>query len=294
MKLFIIVILLIRYISCWKLHSTYNSTNFFDHFHFFSKKDPTGGVALYQNATSAVSKGLIRTNKKTVLIKADNTTVSSYGRDSIRLFSKESYNHGLFVIDLNHMPTGCGCWPAFWLVGNSWSKNGEIDIIEGVNTVKHNTISIHSNNKCIISSTTKLASGLSASSLTCSGTKCSTRITHPHAFGADFNQNNGGIYVVQWIKATSFHIWFFPRDSIPADITSGMLTTPALRYEYGSCNPAAFSNLTITLDLAFCGSWAGNSASYRQCPMSCETFVKGTPDAFSEAYWDINYIKVYQ
>lgn len=40
---------------------------------------------------------------------------------------------GISVIDLEHMPSGCGTWPAFWSVGPNWPSAGEIDIIEGVN-----------------------------------------------------------------------------------------------------------------------------------------------------------------
>lgn len=35
------------------------------------------------------------------------------GRPSIRIESKESYNHGLFIADFAHMPpSDCGLWPA--------------------------------------------------------------------------------------------------------------------------------------------------------------------------------------
>jgi hypothetical protein len=103
-----------------------------DQFRFFSKNDPSRGLALYQNETNAVSKGLIQMNNQSVLIKPNNKTVSSEGRESVRIHSKESYNHGLFIIDLNHIPTGCGVWPAFWLTGKSWGQNSEIDVSMGI------------------------------------------------------------------------------------------------------------------------------------------------------------------
>jgi beta-glucanase (GH16 family) len=53
----------------------------------------------------------------------------------VRLTSKNSYTHGLVILDLAHMPGGvCGTWPAFWMVGPNWPNSGEIDIIEGVNS----------------------------------------------------------------------------------------------------------------------------------------------------------------
>jgi hypothetical protein len=36
-------------------------------------------------------------------------------RESIRLEGKRRFNRGLFIIDIRHMPAGCGTWPAFWL-----------------------------------------------------------------------------------------------------------------------------------------------------------------------------------
>merc|ERR1711871_1577329 len=63
-------------------------------------------------------------------------------RRSIKLKSKRQYTVGedqwlrslLVVIDVTHVPTGCGTWPAFWMANEaSWPKYGEIDIIESTN-----------------------------------------------------------------------------------------------------------------------------------------------------------------
>lgn len=35
------------------------------------------------------------------------------------------------ILDVRHMPQGCGTWPAFWEVGANWPFGGELDIIEG-------------------------------------------------------------------------------------------------------------------------------------------------------------------
>ena len=45
---------------------------------------------------------------------SDSTSIASgRGRDSVRLISKNQYTHGLFVVDLAHMPgNACGMWPA--------------------------------------------------------------------------------------------------------------------------------------------------------------------------------------
>jgi hypothetical protein len=47
-------------------------------------------------------------------------------------------------------------------------------------------------------------------------------------------------------------------------------------------------------DLTFCGYWGGGLFG-QQCPNkgTCNDFVKNNPKDFIEAYWEINYVKVY-
>jgi len=56
----------------------------------------------------------------------------SRGRDSIRISSKRAFDESVVIIDLEHMPHGCGTWPAFWTRSQDgpWPTGGEIDIIE--------------------------------------------------------------------------------------------------------------------------------------------------------------------
>jgi hypothetical protein len=42
----------------------------------------------------------------------DITNKTPEGRPSIRIESKKKYDNGLIVLDLAHMPFGCGTWPA--------------------------------------------------------------------------------------------------------------------------------------------------------------------------------------
>lgn len=89
----------------------------------------------YVDQGTAQANGFINTDNGVISIGVDHTNVASgSGRESVRITSKNSYNHGLVILDLSHMPDGCGTWPAFWMVGPSWPTNGEIDIIEGVNS----------------------------------------------------------------------------------------------------------------------------------------------------------------
>ena len=112
----------------WTLQTDYSGNNFFDKFNFYSGADPTHGFVQYQNKENAQALGLASMQNNRILIKPDNKTVTPNGRPSVRLESVARYNSGLFLFDVNHMPTGCGTWPAFWLTGDNWPNNGEIDV----------------------------------------------------------------------------------------------------------------------------------------------------------------------
>ncbi len=67
----------------------------------------------YQDASKA---GLVKVVNNQVYLGVDFTktlSTSAQGRDSIRLEAKESFNNGLLIADIAHMPGNqCGIWPA--------------------------------------------------------------------------------------------------------------------------------------------------------------------------------------
>jgi hypothetical protein len=56
----------------------------------------------------------------------------SRGRDSNRIRSKQAFDESVVILDLEHMPYGCGTWPAFWTTSQKgpWPTGGEIDVLE--------------------------------------------------------------------------------------------------------------------------------------------------------------------
>ena len=63
---------------------------------------------------TALASGLVGNGSNTVHLGVDKTNVytpGGAGRPSVRLESKMTFTEGLFVIDLTHMPVGCGTWP---------------------------------------------------------------------------------------------------------------------------------------------------------------------------------------
>jgi hypothetical protein len=98
----------------YRLVQDYSGTGFFNNFNFFTGNDPTNGYVNYVDQGTAQSQGLINTNGGVAYIGVDHTNIASgRGRNSVRLESKRTYTHGLFVLNLGHMPGSvCGTWPA--------------------------------------------------------------------------------------------------------------------------------------------------------------------------------------
>lgn len=115
-----------------------------------------------------------------------------------------------------------------WMLGPDWPTNGEIDIIEGVNSQTSNDMTLHTDAGCSI---TKNSAdpftgniGTSNCDVNAAGQAanagCSIDATSSNTFGAGFNAIGGGVYATDW-TSQSINIYFFPRTAIPADITSG-------------------------------------------------------------------------
>ena len=153
-------------VALWSVASTSSSTRlavkldffdpaaaFEDRFNFFTGVDPTHGFVTYVNRTGA--KALVGRNGSSVVIRAGHNDTAKRPL-SVRIESRQLFEVGsLFVVDLDHVPVGCGTWPAFWLNGNgSWPATGEIDIIEGIGGEvqllnSRVEISMHTKNQCI-------------------------------------------------------------------------------------------------------------------------------------------------
>jgi hypothetical protein len=56
-----------------------------------------------------------------------------------------------------------------------------------------------------------------------------------------------------------------------------------------------YSDHNIIFNTDICGSWAGNAFQYASaCPnTTCEEYVSSNPSAFSDARWEIEYLRVY-
>lgn len=308
-------VLLRTSIAGYALTDSYAQNTFFGNFTAFTGTDPTAGFVQYADYNTAITTGLIGTvtnNGNATYIGVDSTSKNPAGRASVRIASQKTFNKGLFLADISHMPVGCGTWPAFWLLGGgTWPQGGEIDIIEGVNAAETNQMTLHTNAGCSVWNAGSLAT---ANTTNCDsnapGQKmnagCAYMSNDTTSYGAGFNTAGGGIYATEWTDQ-AIAIWFFPRSSIPADITAGSPDptkwgTPMSHFcgGPGYCDiDSHFQNMQIIFDTTFCGQWAGDQDVWAQSSCgsqatTCEAYVQNNPAAFKDAYWLVNSVEAYQ
>jgi len=136
-------------------------------------------------------------------------------------------------------------------------------------------------------------------------------VLKPDSFGSTFNSNSGGVYAMLW-DDSGISVFFFPRQSIPSDITSGDPDPsgwglPVAKWPAGACNPFQyFKDHVAIFDTTFCGDWAGGVWAGSGIPgqdlscaqitgqPSCQAFVLSNGSAFTEAYWEVSYVKLFQ
>ncbi|PYI21856.1 hypothetical protein BO86DRAFT_309881, partial [Aspergillus japonicus CBS 114.51] len=298
--------------TSYNLVQTWQGEGFLEYFDFYTGADPTNGFVTYTNQSYAESSGLVKVNNNgSFYMGVDHTTKLSTtgpGRESVRIESKKYYDHGLFIIDLAHMPGSvCGTWPAFWSTGANWPADGEIDIIEAVNLNTASEIVLHTSGTCDVSAQSDMTGTLTATH--CgedAGTTGCVVQSSEGSSGTPFNEQGGGVYAMEW-QEDYIKFWYFARDSIPTSITAGTPDISAfgtpMGHLQGSCNFAEhFKSQKFIFDTTFCGDWAGGVFLSSGCPISdktsatksCVAYVAENPSAFEESFWEINYIKIFQ
>lgn len=154
---------------------------------------------------------------------------------------------------------------------------GEIDIIEGVDDYTANQATLHTTAGCTLASNNPSAlnmTGILVDSTDCNvattaNAGCGIRATASNTYGPGFNSNGGGVYAsmlsislhldgvklmcpclctVQW-DTSGIQVFFFPRNAIPSDITSGApqpsswtASSRMASWPASTCNPFQFFN----------------------------------------------------
>ncbi|TQS37549.1 hypothetical protein Golomagni_01971 [Golovinomyces magnicellulatus] len=307
----------------------YQGNTFFDKFDFFTEIDPNLGFVQYEDRNTASNSKLINVNDaQQVYIGVDYQNTynvnEARGRPSIRLETKKTYQYGLFVFDLSHMPANtCGKWSAFWTTNKQeWPRWGEIDIIENIHETNVTMEALHTSAGCSLAGNqisnqmtgtqkTYNCDGAATSSSygsQSSGQGCVAENTNPNSYGTSFNEVGGGVYVMEW-NNQAIKIWQFRHENVPQDLSAGSPNPsgwemPVFSSAQGNCNiDEHFKDQRVIIDSAFCGNWAGQdvfwkeTSCYKSDPAkypTCNSYVANNPGAYKEAYWLINSLKVYQ
>lgn len=175
-------------------------------------------------------------------------------RESIRLEGKRRFNRGLFIIDVRHMPQGCGVWPAFWMTDEAnWPVNGEIDIVEGINYQNEAKTALHTTKQCdmddvpvgTMSGTWDTAVGIPDGKTGIPDmTKREARncfVYDPHqwlnqgcvaidtdggSLGVPLNEKGGGVFALEWDPQNKhLRTWVFaPHTAVPENLVKAIRT----------------------------------------------------------------------
>ncbi|KAG9100553.1 hypothetical protein FRC06_003969 [Ceratobasidium sp. 370] len=298
--------------ATYTVSDTFVGTSFLTNFDHQAIADPTHGRVNYVDQTTAQRLNLTYASSSSFVMRADYTTTlsaSGPGRNSVRIQSKKQWSTHLEIMDVRHMPQGCGSWPAYWTTDtNNWPANGEIDIIEGVNDQSPNAATLHTTTGCTQPATrdqTGHVTNTDCNWLVNGNAGCGVQAPTTNSYGPSFNTNGGGWYAMER-TSTYIKVWFWPRNSatVPAAVKSGANSvdtssfgTPFASFVNTSCDIAGhFGPENIIINLTFCGDWAGNTDVYAGsgCPSTCVDYVNNNPAAFKDAYWDIAALRVYQ
>ena len=159
----------------YKLVERQEGEDFFQYYQFYQGADSVGsnGYNMYVGFKEADELGIVNVtflpdemvtpntttsrlhhrsdNKQKPFVFMGSAATQQGPRDSIRLEGIRRFDRGLFIIDVRHIPAGCGVWPAFWLTDEpNWPVNGEIDILEGVNYQSNAKTALHSTQGCVM------------------------------------------------------------------------------------------------------------------------------------------------
>lgn len=129
-----------------------------------------------------------------------------------------------------------------------------------------------------------------------------------NSYGTPFNTAGGGVYAL-YLEAQRARVWFWPNAQVPADARSdspspngwaAASVVADFQTANGGCDVASnFHTQSVIINIDFCGSgvgqewWDSNADCVRAAP-TCEEYVAENPAAFSEAYWLINSVKLFQ
>jgi len=258
-------------------------TTFFDEWEFLLN-DPNQGAAQYVDRAQAIQNRVIEAGQ-TAIMRA-GPKGANLKRMSAKIETTRKWKYFLMAIQMNHVPWGCGIWPAFWTrspdVG--WPNGGELDIIESTNEQpSRSSFHVGIPNRCQLNPSMAKKPGCTQFidvEMNNTGTyDCVTN--YPTQIGCAPNvlplldgqqlSAQPSVIAVEWTE-DYIKIFRIPTQSIPADL-AGDAPQPDTWDQWviayypfaaseqsvpGSCPNHAnlMAEQKIVLSLGFCGDWA--------------------------------------
>lgn len=314
--------------TMYQLFDYYDSVGLFDRFTFVEGPDPMNGYNNNVSKLEALQQGLFTYNDtmkynrphKQCIIKVSKILNNStnFMRNSIKMESQKPYNGGLFILDIDHMPSGLSVWPIFSLNGKNWPCDGEIRIGQTFNSIDWNSsqnfTSLHTEQICIQDTIPGITNeGVCGSGIQYSGNRicrpCDKNngndcpyngcgiFTGSGTAGDSFNKQGGGVFACEWILDGTIKIWIVPRIRVPEYVPfyADKLDTskwPIPHVEFKPC-PGSFTNNYLTLSTTLCGE-RGDEYFMAKKSGSCASYIADPDSNFDNAKWIINYLKVFQ
>ncbi|KAK7969383.1 hypothetical protein PG988_008456 [Apiospora saccharicola] len=278
----------------YKIADKFNAANFYDKWDFV-----TAG-------------NLVQINKDDFYLGADYTTpmpgdwTKYHGRNSVRVESRESYNHGLFIGDFSHLPKPtCGTWPAFWMFGSK----GEFDFLENWNDLPFNRITAHTgdpSHSCTIKQTDMTAEIDTKNCADNAPGQYPYQACSAHSYDGVFGSNTGGLLLTfdedatEW---TSEYIRQWTWKTAPADVLAGKPDPSKWgkpMFQVSDCNiDQSFADLHFVLNINFCSVAAQGDKWNSTCQAStrhdtCMEHVAANAGAFKDSYFKVKGISVFK
>lgn len=286
---------------------------FFDFFNFedWSTDYTTHGSVSYAPRAVALQAGFAGVRSGLAYMAVDNSSAPTARPRSIRLRSRTVYDGGLFVIDVAHLPTGCGSWPAFWSFGPNWPVNGEIDLIEGVNVQDSVRTTLHTSPGCTMARDAVMSGTWLQRDCAAGGANLGCSVVGGEgSFGSAFNANGGGVFAMEW-NPDGVRAWFWAHGAPrPADINDTANSpspdswgTPYASFTFGAqCSAQHFNNHSLIFDTTLCGAWAGAADVWAQsgCDVQtghavCADYIAHASAAqLATAHWLVRSLTIYQ
>ncbi|TLS29389.1 hypothetical protein PpBr36_01952 [Pyricularia pennisetigena] len=312
--------------QAYQIEETYDTSNVNSKWNFFESKfgtgnirdiDPTEGFVNYRTYNDAKALGVLSEESGSIMMKPNfptGITAQGKGPDSVRLESKARYQQGLFIADFSRFPKPvCGSWPAFWMFGNSWPEEGELDIYEGWNVQTANGIAMHTDRATKVGSCHIDPQEVNADVQT---TNCDNFFTDiPRQWEGTaclvkernglWGNPTGGVYAIEW-SSRNVSVWSWAHDKTPADVLDGKPSPrtwgrPHFFISDSKCDiPRVLKNQKLVLNLDFCGVTAGNEGIWGETckaktgAATCAQYVAANPSAFNDVAFGLRTIKVYQ